>query len=891
MKFASIEPALCSETLCAVKSFGFKQMTPVQASTIPLFLKNKDVCVDATTGSGKTLAFGIPIVEMLVKREKERKWKKHEVGALVIAPTRELAKQIYEVMMQILASFPRKSTKGKRVEIALERDGTTQAPQTASRFSCAAFVGGVMIQEHIQAFEANGGNITVCTPGRMVDLVTKCDLIRRHLKSLEVLILDEADTLLAMGFRESINSILAVLPKQRRTGLFSATQTSEVQDLVRAGLRNAVQVAVRISRGDSGSSKQEQRTQGEQHQQQVTPSTLQNYYSHAGHDRRPAELATFLLHHTAEKVIIFCATCACVDYYSYAFREISKIPGSALQGIGKVFGLHGRQTPKRRNGVYESFLADSTAVLFCTDVAARGIDIPDVQVIVQMAAPRDPAFFIHRVGRVARAGKKGTALLMISEHEDAYIDFLRGRGVPLSKLDSAAHECFGLQSDEGGRGQDAGNAKEGRGDDSDDDGGDDAGEDHVESDDVSDLSSMDAVAAPNESPPPTRSFSSPPGQYDEMTSYHHLKLYTDRLLEAFKALNSRDRTALEMGSTAFMAFLRSYKEHHCSYIFRYSDLDLGSVARGYGLLRLPKIPETRVGTARNKYTTKKKDGEGGIGGVIAFEQTYVDTTAIPYKHKEKEQSRKAKLKLLKEAQKEQEALLQQEEEEGGGLEIDGGSGSDEGVRTVKSRRSVARSILTTGTGATMATKFTVASNGTVLREKKAWVPVEHYEKVEDKRQRKKKKSYSKRTADEWDELAAEEAAYKKYKKGKITKEEYEELCLLHEEEDGYDHDKIELEGVKTLHGDDRAIFGIGQKKRKGGMSKEEEEELREMENDMKRQYYKQRGAGKNSGSSVVMGASSRRGAIAMSSGGSVKSLGTIARKDYRKRKKGGIKKY
>ena len=140
-------------------------------------------------------------------------------------------------------------------------------------------------------------------------------------------------------------------------------------------------------------------------------------------------------------------------------------------------------------------------------------------------------------------------------------------------------------------------------------------------------------------------------------------------------------------------------------------------------------------------------------------------------------------------------------------------------------------------------------------------------------------------------MAAEEAAYKKYKKGKITKEEYEELCLLHEEEDGYDHDKIELEGVKTLHGDDRAIFGIGQKKRKGGMSKEEEEELREMENDMKRQYYKQRGAGKNSGSSVIMGASSRRGGIAMSSGGSVKSLGTIARKDYRKRKKGGIKKY
>ena len=170
-----------------------------------------------------------------------------------------------------------------------------------------------------------------------------------------------------------------------------------------------------------------------------------------------------------------------------------------------------------------------------------------------------------------------------------------------------------------------------------------------------------------------------------------------------------------------MSFLRGYKEHQCSYIFRYSALDLGAIARSYGLLRLPKIPETRVGIGRNKYSGRKKqggkegEGEGDRdGGVIAFEQTYVDTTAIPYKHKEKEKSRKLKLKKLKDAQKEQEALMQQEEEEGGGLDIDGGSGSDQGMRSVKSRKSVARSVLTTGTGATMQSKFTVATNGTLL---------------------------------------------------------------------------------------------------------------------------------------------------------------------------------
>ena len=751
MDFAIVEPALCLETLSAVKSFGFKQMTPVQASTIPLFLKNKDVCVDATTGSGKTLAFGIPIVEMLVKREKETKWKKHEVGALVIAPTRELAKQIYEVIVQILLSFPRKNMKGKDGEITQAEEGTGLGTQTmTSRFSSAVFVGGVTIQEHIQTFEEFGGNITVGTPGRLVDLVTKCDVFTRHLKSLEVLIMDEADTLLAMGFRESINSILAVLPKQRRTGLFSATQTNEVRNLIRAGLRNPVNISVKVNSGGKD----------EKNQEQKTPSTLRNHYINAGHDRRPAELAAFLLRHNNEKVMVFCATCACVDFYSYAFREISKLPGSILYGIGKVYGLHGKQAPKRRNRVYANFLADPAAILFSTDVAARGIDIPDVDVIVQMAAPRDPAFFIHRVGRVARAGKSGTAILMISEQEAAYIDLLRGRGVPLSKLECEAQGHFALQNEDEQCSSD-GAIEQSHDDDR--EGNDDEGSKNDDGkrelrDDISDLSTTEGVvlhqAFPSSSPSTAKI-----GQYDDSVSFKHLKLYTDKVLESFKALNARDRTALEMGSTAFMAFLRSYKEHQCSYIFRYSELDLGSVARSYGLLRLPKIPETRVGTARNRYSAKK--GESGSSGVIAFEQTYLDTTAIPYKHKQKELSRKAKLRLLKEAQRERERLLEQEEDQGDGLEIDGGSGSDEGVRTVKSRKSVARSVLTTGTGATMATKYTVASNGTVLREKKAWVPAEHHERIEEKRVRKKKKSYSQKAADEWNELAAEEAAYKK----------------------------------------------------------------------------------------------------------------------------------
>ena len=115
------------------------------------------------------------------------------------------------------------------------------------RFKSVLFVGGVAIPEHVAEFQNSGGNLVIGTPGRIVDMISKCEDFSENLKNLEVLILDEADTLLAMGFRESINTILSVLPKQRRTGLFSATQTSEVRDLTRAGMRNPVSIAVKVN--------------------------------------------------------------------------------------------------------------------------------------------------------------------------------------------------------------------------------------------------------------------------------------------------------------------------------------------------------------------------------------------------------------------------------------------------------------------------------------------------------------------------------------------------------------------------------------------------------------------------------------------------------------------
>jgi len=885
--------------LQCVQRWGFKQMTPVQAATIPLFLANKDVSVEATTGSGKTLAFGIPIVEILMRNmftvdqdgvEEEAEGSKFRIGALVLAPTRELASQIHTILAQLCA-----------------------AQQPA--LTCALFTGGSSsVGDNIRAFHETGAHVVVGTPGRVADLHSKCEEFR--LNKVEVLVLDEADTLLDMGFRDIVVKILSLLPKQRRTGLFSATQTKEVKDLARAGLRNPVTVSVKINRdnklnhtlraeaaaaaaktaaaavdarawasddgeeeqgegqeaeeegsddvvaagGDASSDSDSRSESGsgsdssassdralvEENEVQgaaggggsdvsdidsdleadpmdawaetssaslnantkhnasavkavelkkakkeqgggllsslpkvanldaegnaklttiATPTTLSNFYAVCPYDRRPDELVQFLRTHATDKVIVFCATCACVDYYSYVFQAMTRKENviatestrsssnfePALPATLKVLGLHGKQVPKRRQAVYEAFVAlnSGTAaspaaaaaapaadgnqkklqrgnkanknqdkqytggVLFCTDVAARGIDIPDVNWIVQLAAPRDPAFFVHRVGRTARAGRSGGALLFVTEEEIAYIELLRGRGVPLVEQ-PLSH----------------------------------------------------AVARA--------------GNATSLTA-----------LTQMKQIAMTDRGALEAGSTAFMAFLRSYKEHICSFIFRLDKIDIGSVARAYALVKLPKIPETR----------------GKMGAAIKFETTYCDTSAIPYKHKDKEKARQVRLKTVKAEQAQQEAAIEAEEaveraqmeEEGSDVDSDAAVNSDDD-KTAKSLRSLKslRSVRTARTNITTGTKQSE-------RMKVQWVPAEQYQEeglAEDrtKRKRVKKQSFVAKQMTEFEELQAEEAAYKKFKKGKISKEQYDNICLLAEV--APDKESIERLHVKNPYASD-----------------------------------------------------------------------------------------
>nr|XP_023503059.1 ATP-dependent RNA helicase DDX55 isoform X2 [Equus caballus] len=363
--------------LGVLRELGFPYMTPVQSATIPLFLKNKDVAAEAVTGSGKTLAFVIPILEILLRREE--KLKKSQVGAIIITPTRELAIQIDEVLSHFTKPFP--------------------------QFSQILWIGGRNPGEDVARFKEQGGNIIVATPGRLEDMFRRKAeglALASCVRALDVLVLDEADRLLDMGFEASINTILEFLPKQRRTGLFSATQTQEVENLVRAGLRNPVRISVK-EKGLAASSTQK------------TPSRLENYYMVCKADEKFNQLVHFLRNHKQEKHLVFFSTCACVEYYGKALEALVKSV--------KIMCIHGKMKYKR-NKIFMEFRKLPSGILVCTDVMARGIDIPEVNWVLQYDPPSNASAFVHRCGRTARIGHGGSALVFLLPMEESYINFL-----------------------------------------------------------------------------------------------------------------------------------------------------------------------------------------------------------------------------------------------------------------------------------------------------------------------------------------------------------------------------------------------------------------------------------------------------------------------------------
>lgn len=367
------------ESLCdACTQLGFKTPTPIQAESIPLALQKRDIIGLAETGSGKTAAFALPILQALME-------KPQNLFCLVLAPTRELA---YQTSQQF------------------------QALGSLISVKTAVIVGGMdMVSQQIAL--GKNPHVVVATPGRLLDhLENTKGFSLRHLKYL---VMDEADRLLDMDFGPILDKILKVLPREgRRTMLFSATMSSKVESLQRASLSNPLRVAVSSdpSAAEIGAAacreqtaEEKQALQGAKHR---TVATLLQSFIFLPHKHKDHYLLALLSGpFSGHSAICFARTVHEVNRLTLLLRAL---------GIGAI-PLHGQLSQSSRLSALNKFKTHARDVLVATDVAARGLDIPSVDLVLNYDLPGDSKTYVHRVGRTARAGKSGHAISMVSQYD------------------------------------------------------------------------------------------------------------------------------------------------------------------------------------------------------------------------------------------------------------------------------------------------------------------------------------------------------------------------------------------------------------------------------------------------------------------------------------------
>ncbi|KAK0220932.1 P-loop containing nucleoside triphosphate hydrolase protein [Armillaria nabsnona] len=362
-----------------LKKAFFVNMTDIQAKSIPVSLKGKDVLGAARTGSGKTLAFLIPVLEILYRR----KWGPSDgLGALIISPTRELAVQIFDVLRSIGGYHS---------------------------FSAGLVIGGKNLKDERDRLSRM--NILVATPGRLLQHMDQTFGFESD--NLQVLVLDEADRILDMGFSRTLSALLAHLPKSRQTLLFSATQTQSVSDLARLSLKDPVYVGIHDAEGASNS--------------MATPENLSQHYLVCTLDQKLSLLWSFIKSHLQSKVLVFLSSCKQVRFVYETFCKMH--PGISL------LHLHGKQKQTARLNMYNKFTTSKHSVLFATDIAARGLDFPSVDWVLQVDAPEDAETYIHRVGRTARYESKGKGLIfLMPSEEEGMLAALKTKSITVDKL-------------------------------------------------------------------------------------------------------------------------------------------------------------------------------------------------------------------------------------------------------------------------------------------------------------------------------------------------------------------------------------------------------------------------------------------------------------------------
>ncbi|KAF2020815.1 ATP-dependent rRNA helicase SPB4 [Aaosphaeria arxii CBS 175.79] len=431
----ALTPPLSEWVLDAISTMGFTKTTPVQEAVIPLFMGNKDVVAEAVTGSGKTLAFLIPVIERLLRLDAPIK--KHHVFGVIISPTRELATQIHSVLTALLkfhgpsaASLKAQEDEDTEMEDADSSPAPVFPPNTLRVIPQLLLGGSVTPAQDLSKFLKQSPNILIGTPGRLLELLSSPH-VHCPQSSFDVLVLDEADRLLDLGFKEDLQRIIGRLPKQRRTGLFSASVSEAVDQLVRVGLRNPVRVAVKVKTRAIASGKPGEEGKIEDKR---TPASLQMSYLVTPPSQKLPAIQKLLaaLDPQPQKIIFYLSTCYSVDYFQHILPT--------LFTTHAIVPLHGKHPDKVRRRNFSKFV-DSVApsILLTTDVAARGLDIPSVDLVLQLDPPSDPKTFIHRCGRAGRAGRKGLAVTFLTPgREEDYVEFLRVRQTPISPLTTPA---------------------------------------------------------------------------------------------------------------------------------------------------------------------------------------------------------------------------------------------------------------------------------------------------------------------------------------------------------------------------------------------------------------------------------------------------------------------
>lgn len=337
------ELPLVPELLRAIGEMGFSEPTPIQAQSIPLILEGRDVVGRSQTGTGKTAAFGIPAIQMVDPNLDRRM-----AQILLLCPTRELAVQACEELKKL-------------------------AHHTRGVHVCAVYGGAPIERQIVQLKDAN---IVVGTPGRVMD-----HLRRRTLKisELRMVILDEADEMLSMGFREDIETILTQAPENRQTILFSATMPKEIMNLIDNYQKDPVLVEINKS--------------------QVALNSIEQFYYDIPTGRKNDALGLLLHYYAPSRSMVFCNTKKMVD----------DLTGWLLDHGFKAEGLHGDMKQSQRTIVMDAFKAGRTSILVATDVAARGIDVDDINCVFNYDIPQNAEYYVHRIGRTGRAGKSGSA--------------------------------------------------------------------------------------------------------------------------------------------------------------------------------------------------------------------------------------------------------------------------------------------------------------------------------------------------------------------------------------------------------------------------------------------------------------------------------------------------